>query len=144
MSVIQSDVSLRDLHTFHLPVKAERYAEAHSIADLRALLKSAGEMPVYLLGGGSNILPRQDIRGLVIRNCIPGTEIRKTDQGMEAEAGGGVNWDDFVSFTLQSGLGGLENLSLIPGTVGAAPPAEHRCVWSRTQRPISAAQRAAP
>jgi UDP-N-acetylmuramate dehydrogenase len=75
-----------------------------------------------ILGGGSNILFLKNYQGLIIRNAIEGIEIlSRKDNQVVVEVGGGVIWHDFVCWALSHNFGGLENLSLIPGTVGAAP-----------------------
>ncbi len=80
------------------------------------------QKPRYILGGGSNVLFSGDYAGLIIRNSIPGISIISEDRVHTIlRAGGGVVWDDLVSFALENNLGGLENLSMIPGLAGAAP-----------------------
>ncbi len=120
---IRKDVSLIDQHTFHADVTAAWFAEAHHLTDLVALLRS-GVRPALILGEGSNVLFAADFPGLVIKNCLLGKSFRQADQvpgkGL-VEVAAGENWADFVAWTLEQGLGGLENLSLIPGTAGAAP-----------------------
>ncbi len=123
MEVIQN-YSLRSLNTFGLEAKAYMYAEIKSIEELRELLnasayKSARKM---ILGGGSNILFADDFDGLLIRNCIQHVrKIAEDNQSVLIEVGAGMNWHEFVLHTIKEGYPGLENLSLIPGCVGAAP-----------------------
>ena len=75
-----------------------------------------------MLGGGSNLVLTGNFEGLVLHMAIPGKRLLKEDaDAWYVEAGAGENWHDFVQWTLQQGWPGLENLSLIPGTVGAAP-----------------------
>ncbi len=121
---IQSDVTLKPFNTFGVDVRARLFAEAHSDADVREALAYAAEHKVELLviGGGSNLLLTGDIDALVLRMASRGIRLTHEDCGaaiVEAEAG--EPWHPFVQEMLARGLSGLENLSLIPGTVGAAP-----------------------
>ena len=82
----------------------------------------AAKPPILLLGGGSNMLLKNDWPGLVIKNAIRGIEVvEETDDTVLIKIGGGENWHQLVLWSLEQNFGGLENLSLIPGTVGAAP-----------------------
>lgn len=121
---IQSNVSLKPFNTFGVDVRARLFAEAHTDADVREALAYAAEHKLELLviGGGSNLLLTADIDALVLRMASRGIRIAHEDCGaaiIEAEAG--EPWHPFVQEMLARGLSGLENLSLIPGTVGAAP-----------------------
>ncbi len=117
-----SDYSLQSLNTFGIDANASYYAPANSINELRELLAQSGGRSVRILGGGSNILLTHDVAGIVIRNNIQGITIEsENDTHAHICAGGGVNWHQLVLWCLQHNLGGIENLSLIPGTVGAAP-----------------------
>jgi UDP-N-acetylmuramate dehydrogenase len=117
-----SDYSLQALNTFGIDAKASYYASANSIDELRELLAQAEGRPVRILGGGSNILLTHDIAGIVIHNNIQGITIKSENETHALVCvGGGVNWHQLVLWCLQHNLGGIENLSLIPGTVGAAP-----------------------
>lgn len=92
------------------------------MSDLRGLLSLYPGLPWMVLGGGSNVLFVQDFPGLVVRNALMGKRIT-SEEGQEAvvQVGAGEPWHDLVLWCVAQGLGGLENLSLIPGTVGAAP-----------------------
>ncbi|MBA1244914.1 UDP-N-acetylmuramate dehydrogenase [Pseudomonas japonica] len=121
---IREAVSLKPYNTFGVDVRAAQFAEVADDAGLIAALAYAEQrhLPVHLLGGGSNVLLLQDVPGLVVRMATRGRRLLETHGSrvmIEAEAG--EPWHDFVCWTLQQGLGGMENLSLIPGTVGAAP-----------------------
>ncbi len=119
---ILENVSLRQLNTFGIEANARYYAEVHSTAGLQEILLQWRGAAPFILGGGSNILFTGNVERLVIRNCIRGREIIRRDAGRAwVAAGGGENWHEFVLWCLDNGLGGIENLSLIPGTVGAAP-----------------------
>ncbi|HEX2867590.1 MAG TPA: UDP-N-acetylmuramate dehydrogenase [Ignavibacteriales bacterium] len=121
---IQSDYSLKELNTFGIDARAKQFAEAQSLEDLRTILEygSFDQMPKLILGGGSNILFTKDFEGLVIRMLLKGIEvIGKDDSCIYIKAQAGENWDSFVSYAVNNNFGGIENLSLIPGTVGASP-----------------------
>ncbi len=118
---IQQHYSLLQLNTFGLEAKAEHFTSVHTVEEVRAAVQ-AGIRPILVLGGGSNLLFTQDVPGLVLKNSISGINIVETFQDkVWVEVGGGVVWHDFVLWAIEQGLGGVENLSLIPGTVGAAP-----------------------
>lgn len=118
---MQQNVELLPYNTFGLPARAEYFAEIQSVDALKAVLnENAG--PVFVLGGGSNILFTRDMAGLVIRNAIRGIDIvTETDREVTVSVGAGETWHDFVQWAVARDFGGVENLSLIPGTVGAAP-----------------------
>ncbi|HNE27555.1 MAG TPA: UDP-N-acetylmuramate dehydrogenase [Saprospiraceae bacterium] len=118
---MQRNVDLLPYNTFGLSAIAEHFVRCDSVETLRDAIGS-GIRPIAILGGGSNILFTDRQPGLVIRNEIKGIEITESnDNEAIVTANGGETWHDVVIWTLQHGLGGLENLSLIPGTVGAAP-----------------------
>jgi UDP-N-acetylmuramate dehydrogenase len=129
---IQTNFSLKNLNSFGLDVRARAYLKITSSAQLQqALLTPAlAALPRLLLGGGSNILLTQDFDGLVLHMASSGIKVVAGDPGSagaldpgfnHVRAAAGENWHSFVMWTLAQGLGGLENLALIPGTVGAAP-----------------------
>ncbi|QHF45492.1 UDP-N-acetylenolpyruvoylglucosamine reductase [Pseudomonas sp. S35] len=121
---VLTQVSLKAFNSFGLDVRAQLFAEARSDADVREALAyaSAQALPLLVIGGGSNLLLTQDIPALVLRMATQGIRVLH-DDGVHAvvEAEAGEAWHPFVLWTLDHGLCGLENLSLIPGTVGAAP-----------------------
>jgi len=124
MLQVQSGVSLKPFNTFGVAVTAQYFAEAHNDDDVREALAYAAEhqLPLTVIGGGSNLLLTGDVQGLVLRMATRGIRILREDciqAIVEAEAG--EPWHPFVLDTLAQGIKGLENLSLIPGTVGAAP-----------------------
>lgn len=124
MMKIIENYSLKSLNTFGVDVKTRYIAEIFSDNDLFKLLedKEFESVRKFILGGGSNILFTKDFEGLVIKNSIPGINIiDEDDESIIIETGAGVNWDDFVSYCVEKKWCGVENLSLIPGTVGAAP-----------------------
>ena len=117
-------VELAQYTTFGIEAKARWFAEVTSVDGLRAALdwsRSHG-VEVFVLGGGSNMLLHGDVEALVLRIQIRGVEVRSDDgRHVEVAVGAGEVWHDFVMHTLDQGWGGLENLSLIPGSVGASP-----------------------
>ncbi len=120
MPPIQAGVDLAPLNTLALPGKAAGYARITAVEQLHdpALARS----PRFVLGGGSNLVLTGDYDGLVLHMAIPGRRLAGEDaDAWYVEAGAGENWHDFVEWTLAMGWPGLENLTLIPGTVGAAP-----------------------
>ncbi|MBD9441118.1 MULTISPECIES: UDP-N-acetylmuramate dehydrogenase [Pseudomonas] len=121
---VQREVSLKPFNTFGVDVRARLFAQAHSDADVRQALAYAEEqgVPLLVIGGGSNLLLTADIPSLVLRMASRGIRILEDDgRRVVIEAEAGEPWHPFVLHTLAQGLSGLENLSLIPGTVGAAP-----------------------
>ncbi len=118
---ISRHFSLKSFNTFGIDAAAEEYAAIESVAELRELI-AANIRPLRVLGGGSNILLTKNPEGIIIHNKIDGINIEWEDKHQAVvAAGGGVVWHDLVSWCLSRDLGGVENLSLIPGTVGAAP-----------------------
>ena len=120
----QPQVSLKPFNSFGVDVKARLFAEAHSDQDVREALAYAAShaLPLLVIGGGSNLLLTADIDALVLRMASRGIRILSDDgEQVVVEAEAGEPWHPFVLQTLAQGLSGLENLSLIPGTVGAAP-----------------------
>lgn len=117
--------ALRPYNTFGMNCRAEHFVEIGDLPSLREALRQAQEklLAVHILGGGSNILLTNDVSGLLIRNAIKGIEVadNAAEESVVIAAGAGVVWHDLVLWCLQHDFGGLENLSLIPGTVGAAP-----------------------
>lgn len=121
--MIEQNKDLRPLTTFNIAAKARYYAEYSSIDELRKLMRSEvyRNNEVLHIGEGSNLLFTEDYDGLILKSNIFGrTVYRKDDHTAFAIAGAGENWDEFVAWTIEQGLSGLENLSLIPGQVGAA------------------------
>lgn len=122
--LVQSGVSLKAYNTFGVDVAARYFAEAGDDQQVRQALVAARErqVPLLVLGGGSNLLLTADVEALVLRMVGRGIRVLADDgQRVEIEAEAGEPWHPFVLWTLAHGLVGLENLSLIPGTVGASP-----------------------
>jgi UDP-N-acetylmuramate dehydrogenase len=115
--------NLRDFTSLRVGGPAKNFVEAHNEEEIIAALNSAGDSPVLILGGGTNVL--------VSDAGFEGTVIHITNNSLVAEVdacsgatltiGAGENWDDFVALTIERGFAGLETLSGIPGTIGAAP-----------------------
>ena len=121
---LQVDASLKSLNSFGVEVRASLLAEAHTDSDVREALHYSAEqqLPLLVIGGGSNLLLTGDVHALVLRMASRGIRVLADDgQRTVVEAEAGEVWHAFVLWTLEQGLSGLENLSLIPGTVGAAP-----------------------
>ena len=116
--------SLKAYHTFGNEVDARAFAGVASANEIIEAVYWAKErdLPWMILGGGSNILFTQAFPGLVIHMDIKGIEVKKeSPDQVIVKVGAGEVWDDWVSWTVSHGYGGLENLSLIPGSVGASP-----------------------
>lgn len=123
MQLIQN-YSLKQHNSFGFDIKARYWAEAASPKDLQEALAFAGEyeFPVMVLGEGSNVVIGGDWPGLVLNVAISGKQILKQDDShVWVRVGAGENWHDFVCWALANRFYGIENLSLIPGSVGAAP-----------------------
>ncbi|WP_460095938.1 UDP-N-acetylmuramate dehydrogenase [Pseudomonas sp. S3_C01] len=121
---VRAGVSLKPFNSFGVDVTARLFAEAHSDEDVRQALAYAAEhaVPLLVIGGGSNLLLTGDIDALVLRMASHGIRLLSDDgERVVVEAEAGEPWHPFVQHTLAQGWAGLENLSLIPGTVGAAP-----------------------
>ncbi len=124
MLPLQENVSLLPYNTFHIDVSARYFVGARSVDDITSLLDSGAlrNNRRIFLGGGSNILFTKNFDGLVVRNELRGIEVVDEDtEIIILKVQSGENWHAFVTYCVDRGYGGVENLSLIPGTVGAAP-----------------------
>ncbi len=122
--MIENQVSLKEYNTFGIDVQADSFCRFDSAEALQEILKSVDlkAQKYLILGGGSNILLTRDFDGIVLKNEVMGIHlIEETDEHYVVESGAGENWHQFVMHTLDQGWAGLENLSLIPGNVGASP-----------------------
>ena len=122
--LVETDVELQPYNTLNISATARHFAAIKEPGHLRELLSrpEAKEKEILVLGGGSNILFADDFDGLVIHLEIKGREvIRETEEAVWLSIGAGENWHETVRYCVEKGWGGIENLSLIPGTVGAAP-----------------------
>jgi UDP-N-acetylmuramate dehydrogenase len=120
--MIEQGVSLRTYNSFGVAAEATLFAVAKTIEDLQSILKDQRFASAWILGGGSNTLFCDTPKPPIIHLAISGVEITE-EQGDDVviKAGAGVNWHELVLWSLEKGFGGLENLALIPGNVGAAP-----------------------
>ncbi|SIT01210.1 UDP-N-acetylmuramate dehydrogenase [Belliella pelovolcani] len=121
---IQENISLKSYNTFGIDKKAKFFAIANTEEDVLEALEKAKEwnIPLLILGGGSNILLTQDINALVLKMEISGINlIEESKEDVFVEVGAGENWHQFVLHCIEQNWAGVENLSLIPGTVGASP-----------------------
>ena len=117
---VQKNISLLPYNSFHLDVIAAEFVSVKTMEELRDRLNA--QEPKLILGGGSNILLTRKVDGLVLKIGIRGIEEVKEDKTyIYVRAGAGEPWHGFVQYTMDRNWGGLENLSLIPGDVGAAP-----------------------
>jgi len=119
---ILENISLKGFNTFGIDVKAKEFVSVKTISDLKECLANYENTQKLILGGGSNMLLTKDIDALVIHLNLCGIEvISETKSHAIVKASAGENWHQFVLWCLEHGLGGVENLSLIPGNVGTAP-----------------------
>jgi UDP-N-acetylmuramate dehydrogenase len=121
---IRENISLRPYHTFGIDVSAKYFTLFSTVGELEEVLISqfATSGTKLILGGGSNVLFTRNFEGLVLRNEIKGVEVVKEDeQHVYVKAGAGENWHQLVMHCVGNNYAGLENLSLIPGNVGASP-----------------------
>ena len=124
MCSIEENFSLKNHNTFGIDAKAKYFAEFDSLFALKEIISSEifQKNKSFILGGGSNILLTKDFEGLILHNKIEGICILEDNENnITVEVGGGVDWHDFVMWSVSQELSGVENLALIPGTVGASP-----------------------
>ena len=126
--LVENNVALQPLNSFGIAARAQSLIRIRHEDDLAAWRTLPGwaqpspEAPVFVLGGGSNLVITGDVKALMLKVEITGRRlIEETDKGWLVEAGAGENWHDFVAWTLAQGWPGLENMALIPGSVGASP-----------------------
>ena len=122
--LVEKNVALQSFNTFRIVARAHTLVRISGEDDVRAVLADPGLAPApkFVLGGGSNIVLTGDVRSVVLKVEITGRRLMEAgDRAWIVEAGAGERWQDLVAWTLDQGWPGLENLALIPGTVGAAP-----------------------
>ncbi|MFP5486425.1 MAG: FAD-binding protein, partial [Gammaproteobacteria bacterium] len=122
--LVEKNASLQPYNTFGIVARAETLVRVRSALDLEAFRADPvlGQAPVFVLGGGSNVVLTGDVSGVVLKVEIRGRRlVQETPGAWIVEVGAGEPWHDTVAWTLAQGWPGLENLALIPGTVGAAP-----------------------
>lgn len=122
MGQILYNHNLKQYNTFGISVVATKFASFSSVDQLKSVLTEYSYDSLLILGGGSNMLFTQDFHGLVLKNEIKGFDIvEETDESVTVRSGAGEVWHEFVLRCIKNGFAGLENLSLIPGSVGASP-----------------------
>ncbi|MEO0338781.1 MAG: UDP-N-acetylmuramate dehydrogenase [Bacteroidota bacterium] len=113
---------LKAFHTFGTDVFAQDLFRIQSIEEIPQILPRLKSFPFFILGGGSNLLFLNDFEGLILKNELKGKRIEEIDQDhVLVHVMAGENWHELVMWCVEKGLGGIENLALIPGSVGAAP-----------------------
>ncbi len=119
---LQHNISLQPYNTLRIDARTDLFAELHQLDDCAQLPELCRNRPLLILGGGSNVVLAREFRGLVLLNRLRGIRVlQEDDDCVQVQVAGGENWDAFVQHSLEQGWFGLENLSAIPGTVGAAP-----------------------
>lgn len=119
---IKPDFSLKNHNSFGIAAKAEYFVDVQTVNELKEVLQLPGYSQKFILGGGSNMLLKNDVLGLVINLNFKGISVeREEEEHVWLRAAAGENWHDFVLFCVTNGYGGVENLALIPGNVGTAP-----------------------
>ncbi len=123
MIPVKENYSLKQHNTLGIEVKARYFASPRNIQEIRVLLDNNRKFfPFMIIGEGSNILFTKDFNGLVLHPAIMGVKIiSNNSESCVVEVGTGENWDDFVKWAVENNLGGIENLSLIPGSTGSSP-----------------------
>lgn len=117
----QQNISLKPYNTFGIDVSAQKFVEVNNNSQLKLILQN-NTLPLLILGGGSNLLLTKDFKGVVIKNNIKGIDlIDEDDDSVTLKVGAGENWHQFVTYCITNNYCGVENLSLIPGNVGASP-----------------------
>ena len=120
--MFQENVNLKSYITFGIDSNAALFASFSDTDSLKNLLELSANNKITILGGGSNMLLTKDIDGVVLKNEILGIKVvEETEESVLLKVGGGVVWHDFVLYTIENKYFGIENLSLIPGSVGASP-----------------------
>ncbi len=122
--LVEKNVPLQHCNTFGIAARAETLVRVRNEDDIRQFLAHPlwGHQPVFVLGGGSNVVLTGDVAPVVLKIEIAGMQLlHETDKHWIVQAGAGERWHDLVAWTLAQGYTGLENMGLIPGTVGAAP-----------------------
>ena len=119
---IQKNVNLKKYNTFGMDVEASLFATFSAVEELQQLILENKGQELFILGGGSNLLLTQNIDQLVLKNEIRGISVvAETQDDIHLKVGAGEVWHEFVLFCVQNNYNGVENLSLIPGNVGASP-----------------------
>ena len=119
---IENNVSLKSFNTFGVEAMAKQFVKVNNESELKEVLSENPSVPILILGGGSNMLLTRDLDELVIFNNMKGIAVvAESDDYVQVQASAGENWHQLVLWCLDHNYGGIENLALIPGSVGAAP-----------------------
>ncbi|MGC4036475.1 MAG: UDP-N-acetylmuramate dehydrogenase [Chitinophagaceae bacterium] len=119
---IRENISLKQYNTFGIDAKAKSFSSFGNPDELSDLIQQSEKEQKLILGGGSNILLSKDFDGIVLKNEITGKEkVKEDDDSIYIKVGAGENWHQFVVYCIKNNWAGIENLSLIPGNVGASP-----------------------
>jgi UDP-N-acetylmuramate dehydrogenase len=119
---LKQNISLKPFNTFGIDVLAKEFGAFSSVGELHELIGIRKDHPLLVLGGGSNILFTKNFDGLILKNNLKGIElVNENDEHVFIKAGAGENWHGFVMHCIENKYAGVENLSLIPGSVGASP-----------------------
>ena len=122
MMDIKENYSLKKYNSFNIDVVAKEFIQINSVKELIDLQKNSKNKNKLFIGGGSNILFTNNFEGLVVHINLKGISVKKMNENFsEIKVMSGENWNELVNWCIENNLGGLENLSLIPGNVGAAP-----------------------
>ncbi|MBC7948948.1 MAG: UDP-N-acetylmuramate dehydrogenase [Chitinophagaceae bacterium] len=122
MESLSTDISLAPFNSFGIKVKTRWYGKFCDAGELTQIINSSPRVPKLVLGGGSNLLFTKDFEGLVLKNEIMGIQKTSEDENfVYLKVGAGENWHRFVMYCIENNYAGVENLSLIPGCVGASP-----------------------
>ncbi len=123
MNKVSSNFSIKNYNTFNIDVKSNKFISINTEDQLiNYLTKNKGQEDIFFLGGGSNVLFSRDYNGTIVHLSLKGKEIiEESDDNIIVEVCSGENWHEFVMWSIENNYGGIENLSLIPGNVGAAP-----------------------
>ena len=122
--MFKENISIKNYNSFKIDVKTKFFCEFKNIEELKIILNSCvyNDNKSIVLGGGSNILFTNDYKGLILKNNITGIKIiKENNHHIIVEVGSGENWHKFVMWSIEKNLSGIENLALIPGSVGACP-----------------------
>jgi UDP-N-acetylmuramate dehydrogenase len=118
---IEQNISLKPYNTFGIEVSSKKFVEVNNLEELSAIISTNSD-PILILGGGSNMLFTQDFNGLVIKNNFKGiVVVEESENDITLKVGAGEIWHEFVLYCIANNYSGIENLSLIPGNVGASP-----------------------
>ncbi len=122
--LIQKDIDIQDRHSFHCPARTQYWVDYDKVDELRQVLLEARDfgLPIMSIGGGCNLLFTDNYEGILLHSCIKEWRVLSKDKNsVLVEVGAGMSWDAWVALSVEQGWSGLQNLSGIPGDVGASP-----------------------